>query len=102
MENLAKVIEMKAQKEARGEYGKGRIWKRGRFFWIQYNDASGRQIRESTRAEVRKAAEKMLTRRFGQIEVGLAPRPRAERTSIHELAEDYFRSYRINQISDIE
>ncbi|HXN24604.1 MAG TPA: site-specific integrase [Candidatus Dormibacteraeota bacterium] len=102
MENLAKVIEMKAQKEARGEYGKGRIWKRGRFFWIQYNDASGRQIRESTRSEVRKVAEKMLTRRFGQIEVGLAPRPRAERTSIHELAEDYFRSYRINQISDIE
>lgn len=97
MEALATIIEMPKPKEEkeRGEYGKGRIWKRGRYLWIQYYDASGRQVRESTKSAVLKVAERMLSRRLGQLHAGINPRPQAERTSTDELAEDFFRKYRV-------
>jgi integrase len=101
MSALAAVVEMPKQKKSRGEYFKGRVWKRGRFFWIQFYDASGRQVRESTKSEVRRVADKMLSRRLGQIAMGFTPRPQAERISIQELADDYFMNYRVKNISNI-
>jgi integrase len=99
MSTLPAVVEMPKQEKPRGEYGKGRIWRRGRYYWIQFYDASGRQVRESTKSETLKVAEKMLDRRLGQMAAGLMPRPSAERTSIQELAEDYFLNYRVRNIS---
>jgi integrase len=100
MSALAAVVEMPKQEKERGEYGKGRIWKRGRYYWIQYYNANGQQVRESTKSEVEKVADKMLSRRLGQIHAGINPRPQAERTSTDELAEDYFRSYRVRNKLD--
>jgi hypothetical protein len=47
-------------------------------------------------------AEKVLDRRRGQIAVGFNPRPQAERTSIQELADDYFLNYRVKNISNLK
>lgn len=46
--------------------GQGRIWKRGRVWWIQYN-ASGRQYRESANTSRRADAEALLRERLQSI-----------------------------------
>lgn len=93
---LAAVVEMPKQKKKRGEYGEGRVWRRGRYYWIQYYNANGQQVRESTKSEAEKVAKKMLSRRLGQINAGINPRPQADRTSTDELAESYFTRYRVD------
>ncbi len=57
---------------AAGRHGKGRLFKRGRVWWIQYY-ANGQQVRESSRSDKKAVAEKMLMRRLVESEAGTVP-----------------------------
>src|SRR5260370_35420669 len=57
---------------AAGRHGKGRLFKRGRVWWIQYY-ANGQQVRESSRSDKKAVAEKMLMRRLVEAEAGTVP-----------------------------
>lgn len=46
------------------------IWKRGPYFWIQYYDAHGRQIREGSHSATLQVAKRLFKRRQGETETG--------------------------------
>ena len=57
---------------ADGRHGKGRLFQRGRVWWVQYY-AHGQMERESSRSDKKAVAEKLLMRRLVQSEDGTAP-----------------------------
>jgi len=57
---------------AAGRHGKGRLFKRGRVWWIQYY-AHGRQVRESSHSDKKVVAEKLLMRRLVEADAGALP-----------------------------
>lgn len=57
---------------ADGRHGKGRLFQRGRVWWVQYY-AHGQMVRESSRSDKKAVAEKLLMRRLVQSEDGTAP-----------------------------
>lgn len=79
----------------RRKRGEGRLWKIGRIWWTQYY-ARGRQFRESSRSEKVAVAERLLKRRIGEAEAGMAPAPRAARLTYQEMRDALYNDYRIN------
>lgn len=79
----------------RRKRGEGRLWQIGRIWWVQYY-ARGRQFRESSRSEKLAVAERLLKRRLGEAEAGLAPAPRAARLTYQEMRDALYNDYRIN------
>jgi integrase len=55
-----------------GRHGKGRLFRRGRVWWVQYY-AHHQQIRESSGSDKKAVAEKLLMRRLVEAESGTAP-----------------------------
>jgi len=99
MEGAAlKVVEMQptSEKYEKRERGSGRIWRRGPFYWIQYYDAHGRQIRESTRSATEQVAKRLLKRRLGEREAGLLPDRTANRVAVQDLAAIFLLDYKNN------
>ena len=77
----------------------GSIFKRSgsEKYWIQYYDANGRRVRESTRSTSIKKAEKTLQQRLGQIQTGsFVANP--SRVRVSELAESLLGQYRSGEI----
>src|SRR5690242_20835917 len=73
----------------------GRIYRRGKNWWIQYY-GQGQLFRESTRSHLKSAAISLLKLREGEITQGRIPALKAERTTFDELAALYLQDFRIN------
>jgi integrase len=56
-----------------------------RFFWIQFY-LNGRVYRQNTKSAKKTVAERVLRKRFGEMEVGQFVGPKAERVRFEELA----------------
>jgi integrase len=82
---------MNQEKRARGA---GRVFQRGNIQWIQYY-SHGRQVRESTGETDEKRAEKILRKRLGEAEAGLAPDSRGLR--YEDLRDSYLTDCETNQ-----
>jgi integrase len=55
-----------------GRHGKGRLWRRGNVWWIQYY-VHGQQHRESSQSDKKGVAEKLLMKRLVNAEDGTIP-----------------------------
>lgn len=75
--------------------GDGRLYQRGRIWWIQYNHR-GHVFRESTRSADERLARRLLRKRLGEIGGGIFLGPKTERTTFDELATEIENDYRIN------
>ncbi len=75
--------------------GQGRIYRRGRFFWIAYYHR-GMQMRESTESERESDARKLLRERLRTAGTPHFVGPQAERLTFETLAELYLTDYRVN------
>jgi integrase len=65
--------------------GFGRVYKRGKVWWIQYNHR-GRTHRESSHSAGRTDAVKLLRKRHAEMGTGRLVGPDAERTTFEDLA----------------
>src|SRR5436309_14369804 len=59
---------------AGGAHGKGRLFRRGRVWWIQYY-VHGQQVRESSRSDKKAVAEKLLMKRLVAADEGTLAAP---------------------------
>jgi len=75
--------------------GDGRIYKRGRVYWIAYYH-HGREVRESAQTEDAKIARRKLRERMRTAGTADFIGPREERVRFDDLAELYLTDYRIN------
>lgn len=79
----------------RRKRGEGRIWKKGRIWWVQYY-AYGRQVRESSRSTGKPIADRLLRKRLGEIEVGIFVGPAVQRVRYEELRDALYADYQTN------
>lgn len=75
--------------------GLGRVYQRGRTWWIQYS-WRGQLYRESSGSKEPSAAAKLLKRRLGEMGRGTLVGPTVERTTFADLARLLTEDYEIN------
>lgn len=75
--------------------GLGRIYRRGRIWWIQYS-YRGRLYRESSRSARQSDAGKLLRRRQGEMGMGRLVGPDVERTTFDDLKAMLLTDYEVN------
>jgi integrase len=80
-------------RRARGE---GRVYQRGRFWWIQYY-RNGRRMFESSRSERKEAAERLLRRRLAEVAAGIMNPAVAARCSYETLRDALLADYTTNR-----
>jgi integrase len=88
-------------RQVRRQRGEGRIWRRGRIWWIQCF-AHGRQVRESSGSDRRPVAERLLRQRLGEAAAGIASPPRAMRLTYEEMRDALLADYRMNKRKWVE
>src|SRR5688572_12218891 len=74
----------------RRQRGTGRIWQIGPIWYIQYY-VHGRQVRETSRSDNRRIAERLLQRRLGEAAAGIHHEPR--RLKYEDLRDAYLDYY---------
>ena len=81
--------------------GDGRVFRRGRVYWIAYCcrlDGKVREVRETAKTDDENEAWAVLARRIGKAR---DPKtdfdPRADKITFDELAESFLRDYRVNR-----
>lgn len=83
--------------------GSGRIFLRGRIWWIEYYDGDGRQRRETSKSTRKEDARKLLERRRAAVVTGRrVAGADAERTTLANLRELIVNDYRLNQRKSLE
>jgi integrase len=82
---------MNEKRRARGD---GRIFMRGNIACIQYYDARGKQIRESSESPNEKKAAKLLRTRLGEVAAGVHRDVRS--VTYNSLRESYYADYETN------
>jgi integrase len=79
---------------AAGQHGKGRIWQRGRIWWIQFY-VHGQPIRESSKSTKKAVAEKLLMKRLVAADEGTLTAP--QRAILYEeMRERWVKSRLLN------
>jgi integrase len=73
----------------------GRVYKRGRIWWIQYY-RRGRVFRETSRSPLKSVASALLKKREGDIARGWLPDLRADRTTYEDLVRLHLQDLQIN------
>ena len=73
----------------------GRVYRRGRLWWVQYS-LRGQVFRESSRSESKAAARELLRARLAEIGAGRVVGLQAGKTGFEELAGMLERDYAIN------
>ena len=73
----------------------GRVFKRGRIYWIQYS-VRGKQYRESSKSVVKDAAKRLLLARLGEIATGRPVASLLQRTTFDDLVQLLKQDYEIN------
>ena len=81
--------------ERRNRYGLGRVFLRGRTYWVQYS-FRGKQYRESSESDSESQARKLLKKRLGEIGRERLIGPQAERVTFEDLAAMIESDYSIN------
>ncbi len=79
----------------------GMLYRRGAVWWAKYY-VNGRPIRESTRTDKQKEAERFLKDREGRAATGQPVLPRADRIRYDEVAEDLRRHYETSGERDLK
>jgi len=74
----------------------GRIYKRGKVWWIQYY-RRGQLFRESSRSDLKSTASSLLKKREGDIVDGRIPSLKAEKTTFEDLRGLIIQDYEINR-----
>ena len=74
-----------ATKKPKKPRGLGRVYQRGRMYWIQYSHR-GRLFREPVNSTVQARAAALLKKRLGEIGMGRLVGPDVERTTFEDLA----------------
>jgi integrase len=87
-----RIFKMGFKKEPQDGTAEHAVWKK-RVWWVQFNDASGRQRRESSRSTTCRVAEKLLGQRLGERDAGLLPTARAVRLTYEDLRRAYYAEY---------
>jgi integrase len=80
----------------RRDKGTGCLYRRGQTWWIKYYDPHGRARQESTLTTSKTKAQEKLKIALGKCATGTLEEPQIKRITIDELAENFFRDYRIN------
>jgi len=75
-------------------YGMGRIYQRGRIWWVRYY-RNGQEFNESSQSEKEAEAKKLLKKRLGEIALGRFAGPKADKVTLAELAQDLLTDYQI-------
>lgn len=75
--------------------GLGRVYKRGRIWWLQYY-RNGHLFRESSQTSLKSVATTLLKKRLGDIANGRTPAIQAEKTLFDDLAALYVGDYEDN------
>lgn len=75
--------------------GTGRVYQRGKTFWIQYS-YRGQRHRESSHSAQRSDAVKLLRRRLAEMGTGRLVGPDADRTTIEDLERMLIDDYALN------
>jgi hypothetical protein len=70
-------------------------------FWITYQNADGRRVRESTHTTDRDTAKRVLEDKKGRIARGDSPLPRMDRVPYTEAREDLLTYYRVHGTRNI-
>jgi integrase len=76
--------------------GMGRIYRRGRIWWVQYSHR-GRLHRESSGSDRQSEATKLLRRRQGEMGTGRLVGPDVERTTFADLKAMLLTDYEVNR-----
>jgi len=79
----------------KGRRGLGRIYQRGRVWWIQYS-FRGTAIRESSDSDREPDAARLLKKRLGEIGRGRLAGPQVERTTFADLEKMITDDYAVN------
>ena len=79
----------------KGDRGAGRIYQRGRIWWIQYCHR-GNIYRESSHSENEKVARRLLRTKLGKIAVGGFQGPKVDKTTFEEMKGDIQNDYKVN------
>jgi|SRR5271157_848807 len=79
----------------------GRIYKRGRMFWIQFY-RGGKYYRESSQSDRESDAKRLLRIREGDIAQGKFIGLKVEKTTFDQLAKDYITDYKMNGRKSLE
>jgi integrase len=95
MSHPIQLLEEVRPKVRRGR-GEGRIYRRGRIWWIQYY-RNGRRVFESSGSENERTALNLLRRRLGQVAAGIAPLPHAQKISYENLRDALLADYAANR-----
>lgn len=77
------------------ERGQGRIYLRGKTWWVAYSHR-GRKYRESSGSTVRADALRLLRRRLGELGIGRFVGPSAERVTVADLLDLVTADYELN------
>jgi len=83
----------KSTENSRRERGTGSIWRKGRYYWLQYY-AHGQKIRISAGTDDPRKAEKLLKLKVAEVRVGVHRDVR--RLTYEDLREAYIADYRTN------
>ena len=76
-------------------YGMGRIYRRGRAWWIQYSFL-GKKYRESAESSRESDARRLLKQRISEMEAGRVIGRVAERLTVTQLCDDYMAHLKAN------
>ncbi len=83
-----------AIKARQHSYGMGRIYQRGKIWWVRYY-RNGQEFNESSRSEKEAEAKKLLKKRQGEIALGRFAGPKSDKVTLAELAQDLLTDYQI-------
>ena len=81
--------------DKRNRYGLGRVFRRGRVYWIQYS-FRGQQHRESSESKSEAAARRLLKKRLGEMGRGRLVGPQAEHVTFEDLVRLIEDDYAVN------
>ena len=85
----------------RSVYQMGRIYKRGKVWWIQYYQR-GLLIRESSRSILKSIASSLLKTQEGKVVDGRLPSIHSQKTTFEDLSNLYIQDYKINNRKSLE
>ncbi|MGE0685033.1 MAG: tyrosine-type recombinase/integrase [Candidatus Binatia bacterium] len=85
-----------AEKNRSRTYGMGRIYQRGRIWWVRYY-RNGQEFNKSSRSEKEADAKRLLKKRMGEIALSRFAGPKAEKVTFAELTQDFLTDYRIKE-----
>lgn len=74
----------------------GVIYKRGKIWWIRYEDATGKLVSESSGSATKRNAAALLFKREGQTKEGKPVNKKAEATTYDRLALELLTDYKVN------